>query len=108
MQTRLTELGFFTGPISGNYMNQTIAAIKAFQEHNGMFVTGETDEETWNMLFNSSDVLDVSATARPTPVPTPVPYAITVDVRNQVTPSMAWTKTENTPCPSSRWCAPRE
>ena len=50
-----------------------------------MFVTGDTDEETWNMLFNSSDVLDVSATARPTPVPTPVPYAITVDVRNQVT-----------------------
>ena len=85
VQTRLTELGFFTGPISGNYMNQTIAAVKAFQEHNGMFVTGETDEETWNMLFNSSDVLDVSATARPTPVPTPVPYAITVDVRNQVT-----------------------
>lgn len=85
VQTRLTELGFFTGPISGNYMNQTIAAIKAFQEHNGMFVTGDTDEETWNMLFNSSDVLDISATARPTPVPTPVPYAITVDVRNQVT-----------------------
>ena len=85
VQTRLTELGFFTGPISGNYMNQTIAAVKAFQEHNGMFVTGETDEETWNMLFNSSDVLDISATARPTPVPTPVPYAITVDVRNQVT-----------------------
>ena len=85
VQTRLTELGFFTGPISGNYMNQTTSAVRAFQEHNGMFVTGETDEETWNMLFNSDDVLDISATARPTPVPTPVPYAITVDVQNQVT-----------------------
>lgn len=85
VQTRLTELGFFDGPISGNYMNQTLAAVKAFQEHNGMSVSGITDEATWNMLFNSEDVLDTSATARPTPVPTPVPYAITVDVRNQVT-----------------------
>ena len=85
VQTRLTELGFFDGPISGNYMNQTLAAVKAFQEHNGMSVSGITDEATWNMLFNSEDVLDTSATARPTPEPTPIPYAITVDVRNQVT-----------------------
>ncbi len=85
VQTRLTELGFFDGPISGNYMNQTIAAVKAFQEHNGMYVSGLTDEATWNMLFNSPDGLNTSATARPTPVPTPIPYAITVDVNNQVT-----------------------
>ena len=85
VQTRLKELGFFDGPVSGNYMNQTIAAIKAFQEHNGLRADGITGEETWNMLFNSADVLDTSATPRPTPVPTPVPYAITVDVKNQVT-----------------------
>lgn len=85
VQTRLTELGFFDGPISGNYMNQTMAAVKAFQEHNGMRADGVTGEETWNMLFNSPDVLDTSATARPTPEPTPVPYAVTVDVKNQVT-----------------------
>ena len=85
VQTRLTELGFFDGPISGNYMNQTVTAVKAFQEHNGMSVDGVTGQDTWDMLFNSPDVLDTSATARPTPVPTPVPYAITVDVRNQVT-----------------------
>lgn len=85
VQTRLTELGFFEGPISGNYMNQTLAAVKAFQQHNGMSASGITDEATWNMLFNSEDVLDTSATARPTPEPTPIPYAITVDVRNQVT-----------------------
>lgn len=85
VQTRLKELGFFDGPISGNYMNQTIAGLKAFQEHNGMYVTGAVDETTWDMLFNRADVLDVSATARPTPEPTPIPYAITVDVKNQVT-----------------------
>ena len=85
VQTRLTELGFFDGPISGNYMNQTMAAVKAFQEHNGMKADGITGQDTWNMLFNSPDVLDTSATARPTPAPTPVPYAVTVDVKNQVT-----------------------
>lgn len=85
VQTRLTELGFFSGPISGNYMNQTMAAVKAFQEHNGMKADGITGQDTWNMLFNSPDVLDTSATPRPTPAPTPIPYAITVDVKNQVT-----------------------
>ena len=85
VQTRLTELGFFDGPISGNYMNQTRAAVKAFQEHNGLKADGITGQDTWNMLFNREDVLDTSATPRPTPEPTPIPYAITVDVKNQVT-----------------------
>ncbi|MEG1890065.1 MAG: peptidoglycan-binding protein [Clostridia bacterium] len=85
VQTRLKELGFFDGPVSGNYMNKTVAAVKAFQLHNGMRDNGTTDEDTWNMLFNSTDVLNSEASPRPTPVPTPVPYAITVDVRNQVT-----------------------
>lgn len=85
VQTRLKELGFFDGPISGNYMNQTVAAVKAFQLQNGLEQTGKTDETTWNTLFNDTGVVDASATPRPTPVPTPVPYAVTVDVRNQVT-----------------------
>lgn len=93
VQTRLTELGFFSGPISGNYMNQTLAAVKAFQEHNGMNADGITGRETWDMMFNSTEVLDTSATARPTPVPTPVPYAITVDVNNQAT--IVYTRDEN-------------
>lgn len=83
VQTRLKELGFFDGPISGNYMNQTVAAVKAFQLHNGMEETGKTDETTWNLMFNDSSVVDASATPKPTPVPTPIPYAVTVDVRNQ-------------------------
>ncbi len=85
VQTRLTELGFFSGPISGNYMNQTMAAVKAFQTHNGMKSDGITGEDTWNALFNTADVVDAASTPRPTPEPTPVPYAVTVDVKNQVT-----------------------
>ncbi len=85
VQKRLTELGFYSGPISGNYMNQTMEGVRKFQEMNGLKVDGVTGESTWNVMFNTADVLDSSATPKPTPVPTPVPYAITVDVRNQVT-----------------------
>ncbi|NCB05424.1 MAG: hypothetical protein EOM69_07880, partial [Clostridia bacterium] len=83
VQQRLTELGFFDGPISGNYMNQTVAAVKKFQEHNGMEADGVTGEETWNLLFDSAEVRSAEASPCPTPEPTPVPYAVTVDVQNQ-------------------------
>ncbi len=86
VQTRLTELGFFDGPISGYYMNQTMAAVKVFQEYNGLPVgRGEMDEDTWNALFNTGDVVSAQNTPRPTPVPTMVPYYVVVDVQNQVT-----------------------
>ena len=86
VQNRLTELGFFDGPISGYYMNQTMAAVKVFQEYNGLMVSdGEMDEETWNALFNAADVVSAECTPRPTPVPTMVPYYVVVDVQNQVT-----------------------
>ncbi len=84
LQTRLTELGFYTGPISGNYMNQTKAAVTAFQKHNALTADGITGKETWDMLFNSEDVSLPSDTPKPTPAPTPIPYAVTVDVTNQV------------------------
>ncbi len=83
VQERLTELHYFDGPISGNYMNLTIAAVKAFQENNGLKVDGITGTETWNALFDLEYALDASATPRPTPEPTPIPYALTVDVKNQ-------------------------
>ena len=83
VQERLTELGYFDGPTSGNYMNLTIAAIEAFQENNGLDVDGITGTETWTALFDLENALDASATPRPTPEPTPIPYALTVDVKNQ-------------------------
>lgn len=84
VQQRLTDLGFYTGPITGNYMNQTMAGVKLFQEYNGLKVDGITGEDTWNAMFNREDVVPSNATPRPTPEPTPIPYALTVDVTNQV------------------------
>jgi peptidoglycan hydrolase-like protein with peptidoglycan-binding domain len=84
IQQRLTELHYFDGPISGNYMNQTIEAIMAFQEKHGLEVDGITGAETWSALFDMENALDASATPRPVPLATPIPYALTVDVKNQV------------------------
>ena len=85
VQNRLTELGYYTGPISGNFLNQSQAATKAFQTQNGLKSDGVIGEDTWNALFNDANVVLPNATPRPTPEPTPVPYAMTVDVVNQIT-----------------------
>ncbi len=84
IQQRLTELHYFDGPISGNYLDKTIEAVKAFQEKHYLKVDGITGSETWLALFDLENALDASATPRPTPESTPIPYALTVDVKNQV------------------------
>lgn len=83
VQQRLTDLGYFSGPISGNYMNKTVDAMKQFQLNNGLKADGITGEDTWTLLFDETQALNASASPRPTPEPTPIPYAMTVDVNNQ-------------------------
>lgn len=85
VQQRLTDLGYYDGPVSGNFLGHTRNAVKAFQEHNALEVDGVVGETTWDLLFNDLDVRRPEDPARPTPEPTPVPFAITVDVTNQVT-----------------------
>ena len=85
LQERLTELGYYTGPISGNFMKNTTRAVKNVQTQNGMTSNGVVDEATWNVIFNDAKLVMPQDTPRPTPSPTPVPFAITVDVANQVT-----------------------
>lgn len=85
LQTRLTELGYYSGPISGNFLGKTMTAVKTLQKQNGVTVDGIVGEVTWNLIFNDASVVLPDATPKPTPTPTPVPYAITVDVANQVT-----------------------
>ncbi|MBR2717789.1 MAG: peptidoglycan-binding protein [Clostridia bacterium] len=85
LQQRLTDLGYYEGPVSGNLLGHTVNAIKAFQKQNGLKADGVVGEETWNMIFNTADIIMPDETPRPTPTPSPVPFAITVDVTNQVT-----------------------
>ena len=85
VQRRLTDLGYYSGNISGNFLGNTRNAVKAFQTQNALEADGVIGEVTWNVLFNDPDVRGAYDDPKPTPAPTPIPYAITVDVRNQVT-----------------------
>ena len=85
LQTRMTELGYYDGPISGNFAKKTVRAVKAIQVQNGLKDTGKVDETTWNVIFNDPKIVLPNHTPKPTASPTPVPFAITVDVENQVT-----------------------
>lgn len=82
LQERLTELGYYSGRISGNFLGHTRNAVKAFQEQNALKADGIVGQMTWDALFNDPDVRGVNDEPKPKP---PVPYAITVDVNNQVT-----------------------
>ena len=84
LQERMQLLGYFDGPISGNYQDKSVKAVKKIQEQNGMQATGKVDEATWNLIFNNPGIVMPDQTPKPTPTPEPVPFAITVDVRNQI------------------------
>ncbi|MBR0267291.1 MAG: peptidoglycan-binding protein [Clostridia bacterium] len=84
LQERMKLLGYFDGSITGNYQDKTISAVKKIQKQNGMKVTGRTDEETWNLIFNNPGIVMPDATPKPEPTKEPTPFAITVDVTNQV------------------------
>lgn len=85
MQERLAELGYYEGPISGNFQKYTTRAVMNLQKQNALESTGVVNEETWNLIFNDAHVVLPGATPKPTPEPTPVPFHIVVDVANQVT-----------------------
>ncbi len=85
LQARLTSLGYYDGPVSGNFAKKTLRAVKSVQTQNGLKATGQVDETTWNIIFNDTKIVMPDQTPKPTPSPTPVPFAITVDVTNQVT-----------------------
>lgn len=85
VQQRLMDLGFFTFyKTTNNYQDKTVQAVKDFQKHNGLEVTGVVNEDTWNALFNDVTTVDVNSAAKPAFEPTPLPYFFEVDVKNQV------------------------
>ena len=54
LQTRLAELGYYDGPVSGNFMAYTTKAVKAFQADFGLEQTGIADTQTLSLLFSSA------------------------------------------------------
>ncbi len=51
LQEALTELGFYTGKISGSYDAATVKAVKAFQSKNGILQTGTATAELQKLIY---------------------------------------------------------
>ncbi|MHC1786627.1 MAG: peptidoglycan-binding protein [Christensenellales bacterium] len=76
LQTRLSELGYYWGQISGNYLDGTTAAIGNFQKDNGLGSTGRADIGTLEKVYSDDIVAptpDPAATPAPLPQPTEIP-----------------------------------
>ncbi len=76
LQTRLSELGYYWGQISGNFLDGTLAAVENFQKDNSLDVTGRADVGTQERLYSDNIVMptpDPAATPTPVPAPTTPP-----------------------------------
>jgi peptidoglycan hydrolase-like protein with peptidoglycan-binding domain len=51
LQRRLRRLGFFDGPVNGNFGTATESAVKAFQQKNGIEADGVVGGGTWVYLM---------------------------------------------------------
>lgn len=99
LQQQLTQLGFYSGPIDGNYNTATQEAVKAFQASAGLTMTGWLDNNTWERMSTPK----LLSAATPTPTQTEVPALITSSAPVQpsaVTPPPADPSGETPPAQS--------
>ena len=71
-QERLTDLGYYHGLCSGDYLDGTQSAVRRFQKYNDMRETGKLDARTWERLFSAAAVHRDGSTPYATPSPVPV------------------------------------
>jgi len=90
LQQMLTQLGFYTGPLDGNYNDATIAAVKSLQRSLGVPQTGIIDVATLAAAY-SKGVADAAAAATTT----------TSTSTTTTTTTIATTSTSSTSSPSS-------
>ncbi len=70
LQTRLKELGYFSGDIGGNYLDKTTKAVKLFERAYGKDETGIATVSLQKTLFSdSAKPYDGGDSATPTPEP---------------------------------------
>ena len=56
IQSRLKELGYAVGPLDGKFGKKTLAAVRCFQDLNGLPVDGKVGPKTSEALFGSDPV----------------------------------------------------
>ena len=67
LQTKLKELGYYTGEIDGDFGSSTAAAVKEFQRRNGLHVDGVAGENTLKLLYGGA--ARTKTTSKPTAAP---------------------------------------
>lgn len=68
LQTRLKELGYYSGEVDGQYGQATVTAIKLFQDQAGLIADGLAGSDTLSALYG-----DKADYYIPTPTPSPTP-----------------------------------
>ncbi len=56
LQQRLKQLGYYSSTIDGDYGNNTVKAVKAFQKKNNLSQTGTADAATLKKVYASSAI----------------------------------------------------
>jgi len=56
LQRRLQELGYYSGAIDGKFFDETLIAVRAFQEANGLAADGIVGEKTREALYSGNAV----------------------------------------------------
>ena len=69
IQQKLTELGFYSGKISGKFDSETQKAFKAFEKANGLECDGVASRNDQVTLFSDGVVAKASHTVQPTEAP---------------------------------------
>ena len=72
LQERLSELGYYTGEITGTYDTATKKAVTAFQKKVKITASGVADAATQQALY-AEEALKKGETPTPSPTPTPTP-----------------------------------
>ncbi len=70
VQTRLKELGYYTGSVDGKYGTGTVTAVSTFQSQNGLTADGAAGNSTYKVLFseNAKEYTTASDTTTAVPV----------------------------------------
>lgn len=63
LQTKLKELGYYTGTVDGDFGSSTAAAVKEFQRRNSLDADGVAGEKTLNLLYSGSPAAAKATTA---------------------------------------------
>ena len=101
LQGRLQELGYYTGEIDGQYGQGTAAAVKLFQEQNGLGADGVFGGESRALLYSAQAK---AMTVTPTPAPTDTPAPTTVVTPGLTADGMPLLVNKSSPLPDGYAC----